>query len=152
VRPLRLVACVMPSLPSARLSPEGSHMLSYLCICIARCRTCVHSRYVRYVYQPSGAGSFDSPLVSCPSRSSRYLCVVMFWSYLAIAGNAPSGQSHLCHPFTCGSPASPLLSRTPITKYISSCKVNSSTSTLGIISAPSKAVKCSKGSNLNLCH
>ena len=102
--------------------------------------------------QPSGAGPVDSPLVSCPSRSSRYLCVVMFWSYLAIAGNAPSGQSHLCHPFTCGSPASPLLSRTPITKYISSCKVNSSTSTLGIISAPSKAVKCSKGSNLNLCH
>jgi hypothetical protein len=35
----------------------------------------------------------------------------------------------LCHPFIYGSPAPPLLSRTPITKYISSCKVNSSTST-----------------------
>jgi hypothetical protein len=27
-------------------------------------------------------------------------------------------QSHLCHPFIYGSPAFPLLSRTPITKYI----------------------------------
>ena len=50
VRPLRLVVCVISSLPSARLSPEGSQMLSYLCICIACYRTCVHSRYVRYVY------------------------------------------------------------------------------------------------------
>jgi hypothetical protein len=53
----------------------------------------------------------------------------VFWSYLTISGNAPSGQSHLCHPFIYGSPASPLLSLTPITKYISSCKINSSTST-----------------------
>jgi hypothetical protein len=62
-----------------------------------------------------------------------YACVVIFWSYLAIAGNAQraSGQSHLCHPFIYGSPAPLLLSRirTPITKYISSCEVNSSTST-----------------------
>ena len=132
MRPLRLVVCVISSLPSARLSPEGSHLLSYLCICISCYRTCMHSRYVRYASQPSGAGPYpylSIYLVSCPSQSSRYLCVVVFWSYLTITGNAPSGQSHLCHPFTYGSPASPLLYRTPITKHISSCKVNSSTST-----------------------
>ena len=50
VRPLRLVVCVISSLPSARLSPEGSHLLSYLCTCIVRYRTCMHSCYVRYVY------------------------------------------------------------------------------------------------------
>ena len=53
VRPLRLVVCVISGLLSARLSPEGSRLLSYLCICIARYRTCVHSRYVRYVYDTS---------------------------------------------------------------------------------------------------
>jgi hypothetical protein len=42
----------------------------------------------------------------------------MFWSYRTITGNALFGQSHLCHPFIYGSSASPLLSRTPITKYI----------------------------------
>ena len=61
-------------------------------------------------------------LVSCPSRSSRYLCVVVF-------GSTMPGQSHSFHPFIYGSPASPLLSRAPITKCISSCEVNSSTST-----------------------
>jgi hypothetical protein len=55
VQPLRLVVCVMPSLPSARLSPEGSRLLSYLPICIACCRTCLHSRYVRHAHRPSGA-------------------------------------------------------------------------------------------------
>ena len=47
----------------------------------------------------------------------RYVLVLPGYN---ISGNAPSGQSHLCHPFICGSPASPLplLSRTPITKYI----------------------------------
>jgi hypothetical protein len=41
-----------------------------------------------------------------------------------------SGQSRLCHSFIIyGSPAFPLLSRTPITKYILPCKVNSSNST-----------------------
>jgi hypothetical protein len=112
VRPLRLVVCVTSSLPSARLAPEGSRMLSYLFICIACYRTCMHSRCVRYVYPPSGAGPCRSIyLVSCPSRSSRCLCVVMFWSYLIITGNAPLGHSHLCHPFIYGSPAFPLLSR-----------------------------------------
>ena len=33
VRPLRLVVCVISSLPSARLSPEGSRLLSYLRAC-----------------------------------------------------------------------------------------------------------------------
>jgi hypothetical protein len=32
VRPLRLVVCVISSLSPARLSPEGSRLLSYLCI------------------------------------------------------------------------------------------------------------------------
>ena len=126
VRPLRLVVCVISSLPSARLSPEGSHMLSYLCICIILPVTvpaCIAVMSVTYTILREQA-------LTCPSRSCRYLCVVMFWSYLTITGNAPSGQSHLCHPFIYGSPASPLLSRTPITKYISSCKVNSSTSTV----------------------
>jgi hypothetical protein len=41
-------------------------MLSYLCICIARYRTCVHSRYVRYVYQPSGAGPYPSIWLAAP--------------------------------------------------------------------------------------
>jgi hypothetical protein len=44
VRPLRLVVCVISSLPSVRLSPEGSRLLSYLCICIACYRACMHSR------------------------------------------------------------------------------------------------------------
>ena len=45
VQPLRLVVVVcviISSLPSVRLSPEGSHLLSYLCICIACYRTCMH--------------------------------------------------------------------------------------------------------------
>ena len=33
------------------------------------------------------------------------MCVVMFWFYLTIASNAPSGQSYLFHPFMYGSPA-----------------------------------------------
>jgi hypothetical protein len=36
-----VVVCVISGLPSARLSPESSRLLSYLCICIARYRTCV---------------------------------------------------------------------------------------------------------------
>jgi hypothetical protein len=118
VRPLRLVVCVISSLPSARLSPEGSRLLSYLCICIACYRTCMYSRYFRLRIPATGRRPLPWYLLSCPSRSSRYLCVVMFWSYLAAAGNAPFGQSRLCHPFIYGYPASPLLSRTPITKYI----------------------------------
>jgi hypothetical protein len=118
--PSSVIVCVISSLTSARLSPEGSHMLSYLCTCIARYRTCVHSRYVRYVYQPSGEGPCLSIWLAAPRGAADILCVVMFWSYLTIAGNAPSGKSHVRHPFICGSPASPLLSRTPITKYISS--------------------------------
>jgi hypothetical protein len=55
VRPLPLEACVISSPPSARLSPEGSRLLSYLCICVACYRTCMHSLYVRYVHQPPGA-------------------------------------------------------------------------------------------------
>jgi hypothetical protein len=90
---------VTSSPPSARLSLEGSSMLSYLFICVACYRTCMHSRYVRYVYQPSGAGPCLSIWLA---QSSRYLCVVVFWSYLTIAGNAPSGQRRLCHPFICG--------------------------------------------------
>jgi hypothetical protein len=35
--PSIIVACVISSLPSARLSPEGSRLLSYLCICILYC-------------------------------------------------------------------------------------------------------------------
>ena len=68
VRPLRLAVCVMSSLPSARLSPEGSRLLSYLCTCIACYRTCVHvnSRYVRYVYQPPGAGPYLSIWLAAP--------------------------------------------------------------------------------------
>jgi hypothetical protein len=66
MRPLRLVAYVMSSLPSARLSPEGSHMLSYLCICIARYRACVHSRYLRYECRPSGAGPYLSIWLAAP--------------------------------------------------------------------------------------
>jgi hypothetical protein len=96
----------------------------------------MYSRYVRYVHQPPGAGPCLNFLniwlaVSCPSRTrgaadtcTRYLCVVKFWSYLTITGNAPPGQSHLCHPLIYGSPASPLLllSRMPITKYLYSRK------------------------------
>jgi hypothetical protein len=37
----------------------------------------------------------------------------MFWSYLTTAGNAPLGHRHLFYPFIYGSPAFPLLSRTP---------------------------------------
>jgi hypothetical protein len=129
VRPLRLVVCLISSLPSARLSPEGSHVLSYLCICIACYRTCVHSRYVRYVYQLSGAGPYLSIWLAAPRGAADIYVSFVFWSYLTITGDAPSGQSHLCHPFIYGPPASPLLSRTAITKCISSCKVISSTST-----------------------
>jgi hypothetical protein len=32
-RPLRLIVRVISGLPSARLSPEGSRLLSYLCMC-----------------------------------------------------------------------------------------------------------------------
>jgi hypothetical protein len=48
VRPPRLVVVVfvIAGLPSARLAPEGSRLLSYLCVCIAYYRTCVHIRYV----------------------------------------------------------------------------------------------------------
>jgi hypothetical protein len=78
VRPLRLVVCVKSSLliPSARLSPEGSRVLSYLCICIARYRTCVRSRYVRYVYQPSGAGPCRSIWLAAPRGACRYVLVL----------------------------------------------------------------------------
>jgi hypothetical protein len=93
-------------------------MLSCLCICIACYRTCVHSRYVRYVYQLPGAGSYLSIWLAAPRGAADIYVSFVFWSYLTIADNAPSGQSHLCHPFIYGSPASPLLSRTPITKYI----------------------------------
>ena len=41
-------------------------MLSYLCICIARYRACVYSRYVRYVHQPSGAGPYLSIWLAAP--------------------------------------------------------------------------------------
>ena len=73
VRPLRLAVCVTSSLPSARLAPEGSRLLSYLCICVAfhrACmhsyRTCMHSHYVRYAYQPSGAGPYLSIWLAAP--------------------------------------------------------------------------------------
>ena len=115
--PSAVVARVMSSLSPAWLSPEGSHLLSCPRVCVARHRTCVHSRCsvvsVTHTSLRSGAGPRLSVCV-CPSRSSRCLCVVMFWPCLAVAGDAPSGQSHLCHPFVCGSPASPLLSRKPI--------------------------------------
>jgi hypothetical protein len=60
-------------------------------------------------------------LVSCPSRSSRHSCVVVFWSYLTITGDAPFGQSNSCHLFIYGSPVSPLLSRTTVAKCTSTC-------------------------------
>jgi hypothetical protein len=41
-------------------------MLSYLCICLARYRACVHSLYVRCVYQPSGAGPYPSVWLAAP--------------------------------------------------------------------------------------
>jgi hypothetical protein len=50
-------------------------MLSYLCICIARYRACVHSRYVRYVYHPSGAGPY-LPLAELPVFMCRYVLVL----------------------------------------------------------------------------
>jgi hypothetical protein len=53
---------------------------------------------------------------SCPSRSSRYLCVVVFWSYLTITGNALLVKAIY-------------VTRTPVTKYILSCGASSSTST-----------------------
>ena len=56
------------------------------------------------------------------------LYVLLCFGPMAITGNAPFGQSYLCHPFIYGSPISSLLSRTPITKYISSYKVSSSIS------------------------
>jgi hypothetical protein len=60
----------------------------------------------------------------------------------SVTGNAPFSQSHLWHPFIYGSPASPLLSRTPVSKYIPSYKVNSSTSTaLFLLGNPKKVVQ-----------
>jgi hypothetical protein len=44
----------------------------------------------------------------------RHYVLVPFNYYRQCA----SGQSHLCHPFIYGPPAPPLLSRTPIIKYI----------------------------------
>ena len=48
---------------------------------------------------------------------SRYVLVLQ---YLAIAGNAPFGQSHLCYPFIYSMVLlpPPLLPRAPMTKYI----------------------------------
>jgi hypothetical protein len=57
----------MLSLPSARLSPECRLLLSYLCVHIARHRTCVHSRCVHHARQPSGA----SPCLSIWLAASR---------------------------------------------------------------------------------
>jgi hypothetical protein len=94
----------------------------------------MHSRYVRYAYQLSGAGPYLSIWLAAPRGAADVYVSFMFCSYLTITGNAPSGQSHLCHPFIYGSPASPLLSRTPITKYISG--LNSS-------STPRVFYKCS---------
>jgi hypothetical protein len=67
-------------------------MLSYLCICIACYRTCVHSRYVRYVYQLSGAGPYLSIWLAAPRGAADIYVSFVFWSYLTITGNAPSGQ------------------------------------------------------------
>ena len=85
VRPLRLVVCVISSLPSARLSPEGSHVLSYLCICIACYRTCVHSRYVRYVYQLSGAGPYLSIWLAAPRGAADIYVPLCVWRLLVKA-------------------------------------------------------------------
>ena len=52
--------------PGGRTRITVTGMLSYLCICIARYRTCVHSRYVRYVYQPPGAGPYLSIWLAAP--------------------------------------------------------------------------------------
>jgi hypothetical protein len=105
--------------PGGRTRKKGTAMLSYLCIISVLPVTvpaCIAVMSVTYTSIGAQALTLVLYLVSCPSRSSRYLCVVMFWSYLTITSNAPSGQSHLCHPFIYGSPASPLLSRinTPI--------------------------------------
>jgi hypothetical protein len=129
------VIYVKPTFCAAKCRQKGAaYFAIYLCTCVACHRTCVYSRHVRHVCQPPGAGPYLCLSVgcsSCPLRGSRYLCVVMFWSYyLAITGDAPFGQSHLCHPFTCGSPAFPLLPRTPMTKRaMPLCKAYSSAST-----------------------
>jgi hypothetical protein len=65
-RPLPLVVCRTSSLPSARLSPEGSRLLSYICVGIACFRTCVHSSYVRYARQPPSASSHLSIWLAAP--------------------------------------------------------------------------------------
>jgi hypothetical protein len=96
----------------------------------------MHSRCIRYVHQPSGAGPYFSIHWLAAPRGAAGIYVSLCFgpmSYLIITGNAPFGQSHLCHPFICGSPVFPLLSRTIITKCISSCKVNSSTSTCTVL-------------------
>jgi hypothetical protein len=97
----------------------------------------MHSRYVRYVHQPSGAGPYDTLVfiwLAAPRGAADIYVSLCFWSYLTITDSASFGQSHLCHPFIYGPPVSPLLSRMPITKCVSSCKVNSSTSA-GLVEA-----------------
>jgi hypothetical protein len=90
------VCDVKPTFCAATVAPEGSRMLSYLCICVACYRTCVHSRCARYARQPSGAGPCLSIWLAAPrGPADIYVCVVMFWSYLTITGNAPLGHSHL---------------------------------------------------------
>ena len=39
-------------------------------VCIARYHTCVHGRYVRYVYQPSGAGPYLSIWLAAPGGAA----------------------------------------------------------------------------------
>jgi hypothetical protein len=50
----------------ARPSPEGSRLPSYLRVCIARYRTCVHSRYVRYTCQSLSTGPRHDILLAKP--------------------------------------------------------------------------------------
>jgi hypothetical protein len=115
--PPRLVACVMSSLPSARLSPEGSRLVSYPCICVVCCRACMHSRHARHVHQPSGAGPHLSVWLAAPRGAAGVWvssCLVpsdhhrqrAFW---------PKPFTSPIHPW---SPSCfPLLSRAPMTKH-----------------------------------
>jgi hypothetical protein len=126
--------CDIRPISSARLSPEGSRLLSYLCVCIACHRecACVHSRCVRCAHQPPGAGPCLSIWLAAPRGAADVyvsLCFGPIW-LLPVT----SGQSHLCHPFIYGSPASPLLSRAPmtITKYTSHRDSRSTSGVRGI--------------------
>jgi hypothetical protein len=122
-RPLRQLPSKRPrvvptSTVAARLSLEGSHLPSYdLCTCVARHRTCINSCYFCYVRLPSGAGACHSIWLAAPRGTVDIYahCILVPFDYCRSCASS-SGQSHLCHPFTYGSPASPFLP----------CKANSS--------------------------